>query len=224
MPTPSISPGKMLFRPFAPTPEPVEVSAWCRALRHPVFAWMHLRPIFAQHTRREHEALQRWVEGRKQVVEIGVAEGASAMALRQAMAPSGSLTLIDPFQLSRVRSINATRRAARAAVNHSTNGRVHWIEQFSMDAVRGWALPIDFLFLDGDHAESAVWQDWKDWHPFVEPGGLVVFHDARVFPQGWPAEDDGPVRVVNALFRRGAAPGWRILEEVDSLVAVQRQE
>ncbi len=146
------------------------------------------------------------------------------MALRKVMASDGSLTLIDPFQLSRIRSINATRRAARAAVNQYRNGRVNWVEQFSTDAVRKWTDPIDLLFLDGDHAESAVWKDWKDWHTFVGQGGLVIFHDARVFPRGWPVEEDGPVRVVNALFRHGVTPGWRILEEVDSLVAVQRRE
>jgi hypothetical protein len=48
-------------------------------LRHPFFGWLGLRPIFAQHTRIEHEALMRHARGAGIIVEIGVAEGASAV-------------------------------------------------------------------------------------------------------------------------------------------------
>lgn len=212
-----------LYRPFESSPEPNETPSRYRLLRHPVFAWLGLRPIWAQHTRAEHEALRRWARGRSRIVEIGVAEGASAALLREVMAPSGVLTLIDPFHLSRVRFLNTLRRAAQSAVGRRPNGRVIWIEKFSDDAARDWHLPIDFLFIDGDHVEAAVRRDWEQWSPFVIPGGLVAFHDARVFPEGWPAEDDGPVRTVNALFRAGATPGWSIVGEIHSLVVVQRQ-
>ncbi len=36
---------------------------------------------------------------------------------------------------------------------------------------------VDFLFLDGDHTESGVEQDFNDYIEFVRPGGLVAFHD-----------------------------------------------
>jgi len=83
-----------------------------RWLRHPVWGLLGLRPVFAQHTQGEHEALIRWACGRRSVVEIGVAEGASALALRQGMHAEGTLYLIDPFHLSRFRAINATKRLA----------------------------------------------------------------------------------------------------------------
>ena len=36
---------------------------------------------------------------------------------------------------------------------------------------------VDFLFLDGDHTEKGVEQDFNDYIEFVRPGGLVAFHD-----------------------------------------------
>jgi cephalosporin hydroxylase len=215
---------KFIFRPFMPSPEQFRVPWVYSRLRHPLFAWLGLRPIFAQHTLEEHQALQRWVRGRRQVVEIGVAEGASALALREAMANDGTLYLVDPFHLSRMTWINSLRRAARAAVTRSQRANVEWIEKFSNDAAKNWTKTIDFLFLDGDHNQETVLQDWESWHRFVAPGGCVAFHDAREFPGGWPLATDGPVRVVNALFRERTLPGWTIEAEIHSLVVVKRND
>lgn len=37
--------------------------------------------------------------------------------------------------------------------------------------------PVDFLFIDGDHTEAGVEQDYQDYHGLVRPGGLIAFHD-----------------------------------------------
>jgi predicted O-methyltransferase YrrM len=191
-------------------------------LRHPVFALLGFRPILGQHTRAEDDALRQWANGKSRLVEIGVAEGASAVTLRQAMSPKGSLWLIDPFHLSRVQHLNALKRVAQRAVNEVKNGRVVWIYKFSFEAVRDWVDQIDFLFIDGDHSETGVQRDWDDWHQYVIPGGLVAFHDAAIFQGGWPQQNWGPVRLVDRLFRSRTLSGWRIVHEVDSLVFVQR--
>jgi len=191
-------------------------------LRHPFFAWLGIRPVCGQHTSSEHESLRKWAMGKTNLVEIGVAEGGSAAELREAMSPSGTLWLIDPFHLSRMPVINATKRVARRVVGKCRNGSVIWIEKFSFDAVIGWQNKIDFLFLDGDHSEKGVQRDWDDWHPFVIPGGIIAFHDAAVFPGGWTQPDWGPVKLVDRLFRRQPLPEWRIVQETDSLVLVQR--
>jgi predicted O-methyltransferase YrrM len=191
-------------------------------LRHPVFAWLGIRPVLGQHTVGEHEALRKWAAGRSSLVEIGVAEGASAVALREAMSPRGTLWLIDPFHLSRMRCINAMKRTAHRAVEGCRNGQVNWIEEFSSKVAKDWKDPLDFLFIDGDHSEMGVQQDWQMWHRFVVPGGVVVFHDAATFPGGWTQEDWAPVRLVNQLFREPILPGWRITQQVDSLVVVER--
>jgi hypothetical protein len=63
-------------------------------MSHPFFAWAGLRRPRAQHTEAEHRALEKYARGRKSLVEIGVAEGASAVALRGAMNPVHSLVII----------------------------------------------------------------------------------------------------------------------------------
>jgi predicted O-methyltransferase YrrM len=192
-------------------------------LRHPVYAWLGLRPALAQHTAAEHDALHRWATGRSTLVEIGVAEGVSALAVRETMAADGTLHLIDPFHLSRFPALNFIKRAAHAAVEGCSRGKVVWIEKFSHHAVREWTAPIDLLVIDGDHSDAGVETDWNDWSPFVKLGGVVIFHDACLFPGGWTRPDYGPVKLVNRLFRAGLTPGWTIAEEVQSMIIVERQ-
>lgn len=36
---------------------------------------------------------------------------------------------------------------------------------------------VDFLFIDGDHTESGVADDFRMYKHFVRPGGLIAFHD-----------------------------------------------
>lgn len=38
-------------------------------------------------------------------------------------------------------------------------------------------LPIDFLFIDGDHQDDGIQADCRDWLPKVRSGGVVAFHD-----------------------------------------------
>jgi len=191
-------------------------------LRHPICAWLRLRPALGQHTREEHATFQRWAAGRTSLVEIGVAEGVSALALRERMKPNARLHLIDPFHLSRAPAFNFLRRAAQRVVNSCTRGEVVWIEKFSHQAVQTWKDPIDLLLIDGDHAELAVERDWNDWSGFVKPGGVVIFHDARLFEGGWTSADYGPVKFVDRVFRGGGAAGWAIAGEVHSVVVVEK--
>jgi hypothetical protein len=78
------------------------------------------------------------------------------------------------------------------------------------------------VFVDGDHEPGAVREDWDVWHPHVAPGGSVAFHDARLDrPQG--NGSPGPTNVVDALFRSPGPPdGWALVQEVDTLVVIQR--
>jgi predicted O-methyltransferase YrrM len=199
-----------------------DCSSFRRTLDHPFFVWAGLRPPIAQHTKAEHEALMRYARAAQTAVEIGVAQGASAAAIREAMPAEGTLYLIDPFHLSRVPTLNFLKRAAQRLVKAAGKGRTVWIEAFSHDAVCHWKLPIDFLLIDGDHREVAVEQDWRDWSPYVSSDGIVAFHDARQFPSGWPSPDYGTVRFMNRFFRQGLSAPWIIIEEVDSLVFVSR--
>jgi predicted O-methyltransferase YrrM len=189
-----------------------------------VYAWLGLRPFVAQHTAAEHAALQRWAQGRATLAEIGVAEGVSALALREAMSPDGTLYLIDPFHLSRLRRLNFTKRAAHKIVSTCPRGKVIWTEKFSHDVAKDWKEPLDLIVIDGDHSENGVQDDWNNWSRFVKPGGVAIFHDACIFEGGWTNPDYGPVKLVDRLFRKGTSPDWFIAEEVHSLLVVERRK
>jgi hypothetical protein len=108
-------------------------------------------------------------------------------------------------------------------LSNSKNLKIFWIEEFSHAAARKWDTPIDFLLIDGDHSEEGVERDWYDWHPHVVDNGLIAFHDSRIFPGGWTAPSWGPVKFVDRHFRQMPEPGWRIVNEVDSLVFVSKR-
>lgn len=190
--------------------------------RHPFYGWLGLRPALAQHTQAEHATLKRWAANRSIIVELGVAEGVSALALREAMAENGTLYLIDPFHLSRIPALNFMKRVARRVVASCARGNVVWIPKFSQDAAPGWDIPIDLLFIDGDHSDSGVERDWYDWSRFVKVGGVVIFHDARMFRDGWVHREYGPWKLVERLFRDGSTPNWKIVDEAHSMVVIER--
>ena len=78
------------------------------------------------------------------------------------------------------------------------------------------------MFIDGDHSEEGARRDWEDWHGFVEPGGVVIFHDAR---EGKPGGGGlpGPTAVVDSVLRSASRPaGWDIAEELDTMVVAAR--
>lgn len=46
-----------------------------------------------------------------------------------------------------------------------------------------WTLPIQVLFIDGNHDEQYVRQDYEKYWPFIQKGGWVFFHDADITSQ-----------------------------------------
>src|SRR5947209_4375515 len=187
-----------------------------------------LIPPRTMHSPEERALLQRPAAGALRVVEIGVYEGSSAVALCAALGPEAELHLIDPFghhPTALPSGWGATERASRRVVAraaHNGGPRVIWHVERSEDTARSWTAPVDLVFVDGDHAEDATRLDWELWHAHIAPGGHVLFHDAR---EGRPDGRGlpGPTRVVDELFRGAQAlGGWSIAAEVDRTVAVRK--
>lgn len=190
--------------------------------KNPLFQLMGLRGVIAGHTECEENLLKKYATGCKTIVEIGVAEGASALELRRVADPTGTVYLIDPYLPGRIPALNLTKLVAHRYLGHCDNATVIWLEEFSYKAAKSWEKPIDFLFIDGDHSYEGCLQDWHTWSPFVENGGIVAFHDARIFKNGWTSKDWGSVKVVNEILE---APNsnWYMIDEVDS-VAIFRKK
>jgi predicted O-methyltransferase YrrM len=182
------------------------------------------------HTEAESALLGQLAADAHRVIEIGVYEGSSAVMFCAALGPGAELHLIDPFVDEHGWALRAgwqaTPAATRLAVwRHARRSgpKIRWHIARSQDVGRAWTgPPVDLVFIDGDHSPEACREDWEVWHPHVQPGGSVAFHDARLELPGGTG-GPGPTTVVNELFRGGSQPaGWRVAHEVDTLVVVRR--
>ena len=191
-----------------------------------------LIPPRTMHSAEDARVLLDAARGARRVVEIGVYEGASALALLDVLAPGAELHLVDPFG-SRPDALPqgwaasewATRRALARGVRRrgaaAAAVAVHWHVALSHEVAARWDREVDVVFVDGDHSEAGCELDWRSWHELVALGGCVVFHDARAGEpdgRGLP----GPTAVVARCFRGEGAAGWEIVAEADRTVAVRR--
>ena len=188
-----------------------------------------LIPPRTMHSADDAAVLRSVAAGRRRVVEVGVYEGSSAVVLCEVLDPEAELHLIDPFGEHRWAlpagwgaTEGASRRVVERARRRSHGPRVTWHVDYSAAVAARWTGPVDLVFIDGDHSEAGVRADWDGWHGFVEPGGAVLFHDARLSQPGGRGLA-GPTAGVDSLFR-GPSPvaGWRIAYEADRMVAVVR--
>src|SRR2546421_5953781 len=188
-------------------------------LRRSVFGVAGLRPPIAEHTEAEGRLLQSHASGARCIVELGVAEGGSAVALREVMDPHGTLVLVDPSPPGRLFGRNMAEIVARRTVASVPRGDVIWIRQSSERAGSEWQREIDFLFIDADHSFAAVIRDWELWTPCLREGGLVALHDAVVAPETWITDDDGPARLLKRL---RSHPSWRLVGSADTMAVLEK--
>jgi predicted O-methyltransferase YrrM len=189
-----------------------------------------LIPPRTMHSSADAAVLLAAAAGAERVVEIGVYEGSSALALQRTLGPRAELHLIDPFGRHPDAlpggwgaSERATRRLlARAGRALGADApAIRWHVALSHDVAAQWSEEVDLVFIDGDHSEAGCERDWLCWSPFVRVGGHAVFHDARAdraAGRGLP----GPTAVVGRHLRAGADTGWEIVAEADRTVAARR--
>jgi Methyltransferase domain len=194
-----------------------------------------LIPPRLMHTQPEADLLTELAATRRRAVEIGVYEGSSALVLARALPVDAVLHLIDPFVDSRGLASGwrgtawATRRVIERAVRERGGPTLRWHIERSQETGRRWAEPVDLVFIDGDHALESCRLDWELFSRWVNPGGVVVFHDARQDKpggEGLPGDGGvpGPTTVVDELFREpGAIAGWTLHAELHTTVAVERK-
>lgn len=208
------------------TPERLRDDVRLRALA----LGLGLIPPRTMHSAADARVLAGAAQGARRVVEIGVYEGASALALCAALGPRAELHLIDPFgghADALPRGWGASEWATRRAVVGGARRlggrapRIKWHVALSHEVAARWSEELDLVFIDGDHTEAGCERDWRSWRGFVAPGGHVVFHDARAGIPGGRGLP-GPTAVVTRHFRGAGTAGWEIVAEADRTVAVRR--
>ncbi len=178
--------------------------------------WCGLGSASTQSSEAERACLARHAAGRRRLVEIGVFEGVTTLALRRVMAADGVLFAVDPFPVGRL-GVSFHERIARVEADRSDNGRVEWIRATGADAAvdpRVAGEPIDFIFVDGDHRWEGIAGDWEAWSGRVVPGGVMAFHDSRNI--------DAP----SARFTESVVvtdPRYVVIDVVDTITVVRRR-
>ena len=150
------------------------------------------------------------------VVEIGTARGGSFYAWCQAAAADALLVSIDlpdpgygaPPDLSLLRGYAKPGQDTCFLQADSHDRTTVDVLVRILDGV-----PVDFLFIDGDHSYQGVRQDFESYSPFVRPGGLVAFHDVITHPSEVDRGAVGfwrevSVRYDHMLFWDSRVPGW----------------
>ncbi len=114
-------------------------------------------------------------ERARTVVEIGLAYGASALAIGEALGPSGRHWAIDPFQKSAYDDVGW--EAMTAAGLEKTTTLVREDSSVALPRLLHDGLRVDAAFVDGSHRFHEVFVDLYYLRKIVRPGGVIVLDD-----------------------------------------------
>jgi len=112
--------------------------------------------------------IARFLPG-KLIVELGTHDGTSTLPLLKAASEiDGAVHSID---------IAPCPAAAEAVRRYGLGSWWTFHQTSTRDFATRCPNPIDLLFIDADHSEAAVREDFELYAPLVRPGGLILMHD-----------------------------------------------
>jgi len=151
-------------------------------------------------------------------VEIGCLDGFSSCVILTVS--DLHLTSVDPLVADSMES-SLKGNEPRLLNNLKPFGsRWTFVKDFSEKIAPTWTEPLDFLFIDGDHAYEAVLRDYNQWVPLLKQGGIFAIHDFRMSRPGGPKFHPGPSRVAQEKVYDQSA--WQIIGEGFSLTVAKK--
>lgn len=175
----------------------------------------------SQTTREERAAISRHAAGKSRAVEIGVYEGVTTGVIACALAEGATLYGIDPFLVGRLGMCWGKGIAKREAMKSRPRCTVTFVEDFSHVASEKINGSFDFIFVDGDHSWEGIVQDWRDWSPRVNSGGILALHDTIVPRHNPSVANLGSHKYFMEHMQHD--PRFEIVEQVDSLSVLRRR-
>lgn len=163
------------------------------------------------------------------IIEIGCFGGLSTAYLLEGAGQNGAKVIsIDPFdselscqQKDKTNIALLDEKPSKDAVNKKLKdfgfNNYELIQGFSYDIVKTWKMPIDLLWIDGNHDYEAVKQDYEQWASFIKIGGKIVFHDSNKKDNkpGWTKYGwEGPTRLTREVL---APPRWKNIKRKVSI-------
>jgi hypothetical protein len=153
-------------------------------IRHYLKYKLGIDPAYTQTSERERACLQKHATGKQVIAEIGTFEAVNTRAFRSVVAEDGVVIAIDPYprSLLGLMGFGWIRRIAHEEVAKVDRAKVLWIENLGKfapaDARVKPYLPVDFLFIDGDHSYEGIQGDWAAWSDCVKQDGIIALHDS----------------------------------------------
>jgi Methyltransferase domain len=191
-------------------------------IRHYLKYKLGISSAYTQTSSREQECLRKYATGKKNIAEIGVFEGVNTKAFRSVMDKDGIIIAVDPYPRSfwGLIGFGWIRRIAHAEVRKIEQGQVIWIETLgefasSDERVKPY-LPVDFLFIDGDHSYEGIKGDWEAWCDNIKCGGILALHDSINCQQPGVGSEIFTQEVILKDKR------FSFLESVDTLTILQK--
>jgi Methyltransferase domain len=158
-------------------------------------------------------------------IEIGVAGGEHSLSLLETLNIK-KLYCIDPYSLYEnyfegkthfgidQAPLDVTEMSAHKLLQNYQD-KIVWIKNLSQDATHLILEKVDFVYIDGNHAEDFVTDDIDNYYPLVKKGGVIGGHD---FYNGFQSEHDGVISSVmkfcvkNNLSLKVELPDWWIVK------------
>lgn len=110
----------------------------------------------------------------ERVLEVGTYHGGSLYHWLQNAAPKATIVTIDSYTTGVDNSDQYTNWATSNADVVVIRGDSNDPHTAAMAAEQG---PYQWIYIDADHHEHAVRQDWQLYSPLAAPGGYVILHD-----------------------------------------------
>lgn len=133
------------------------------------------------------------------IVEVGTADGASAIVMAMASKPTVKIFTCDPLKPK-----NMDAALTRLGLTH----KVSYFNGKSSEFNETWpeTYLIDLLFIDGMHSYEAVWEDIIQWGTYMRNGGYVLIHDTLYY-------ENTVGKAANEAVERGLLKKIKLLED-----------
>jgi hypothetical protein len=146
-------------------------------------------------------------------IEIGVAGGEHSLSLIKTL-DIKKLYCIDPYSLYDAYEEGKNHFGVDQAPIDETEKHAHlllseyqekivWIKKLSSQALVDIDEPVDFVYIDGNHAENFVEEDIELYFSILKNGGVLGGHD---FYNGFQKEHDGVVSAVSKFSVKNGIP------------------
>jgi predicted O-methyltransferase YrrM len=124
-----------------------------------------------------------WLAGRVPknglALEVGSYKGKSTAHLASGLQPTARLACVDTWRNDAMPYDAVSDVLPEFLRNVDVYRNVIETHRgFSAEVASNWSLPLDLLFIDGDHSYEGCSSDLSAWLKFVRPSGWVVFHDS----------------------------------------------